>query len=63
MKTRFVRVQIDNISIFNYNFIVLLKRDGDEHVLPICIGPAEAHSIAIAYNKKPYRRPLTHDLM
>ena len=63
MKHRFVKVQIENISIFNYNFIILLRRDGDDRVLPICIGPAEAHSIAIAYNNKPYRRPLTHDLM
>lgn len=63
MKKKFIRVKIDNISIFNYNFIVLLKREGDERVLPICIGAAEAHSIAAAYNRKSFPRPLTHDLM
>ncbi len=63
MKARFAKVHIENISIYNYNFIILLRADGSEKVLPICIGPAEAHSIAAAFNNKPFRRPLSHDLM
>lgn len=59
----FVEVEIDNISLFNMNFIILLRRAGEENVLPICIGAAEAHSIAAAYHKQEFPRPLTHDLM
>ncbi|OVE81053.1 hypothetical protein BVY04_04310 [bacterium M21] len=43
--------------------MVLLRGEGRDQVLPICIGPAEAHSIASAFNKRPFRRPLSHDLM
>ncbi len=60
---RYVEVKIENISLFNYNFIILLRRGSDEHVLPICIGAAEAHSIAAAFNKQSFPRPLTHDLL
>ena len=63
MKAKFVRVKVHNISLLNYNFILLLKRDDEENLLPICIGTAEAHAIATALNKKPFARPLTHDLM
>lgn len=59
----FIEVKIENISLFNYNFIILLRRDTDENVLPICIGAAEAHSIAAAFNKQTFPRPLTHDLL
>jgi bifunctional DNase/RNase len=63
MDSDFVRVSIENISLFNYNFMVLLKPEDDDKVLPICIGHAEAHSIAAAYNNHKFPRPLTHDLM
>jgi uncharacterized protein len=59
----FVEVKIENVTLFNYNFIVLLRHGEEEHVLPICIGPAEAHSIAAAFNNQKFPRPLTHDLM
>lgn len=63
MKTPFIQVRIESISVINYNYIVLLKREGEERVLPICIGPTEAQSIAFAYNRKQFARPWTHDLM
>ncbi len=60
--TGFIRVKIENISLSNLGFIVFLKKDGDENVLPICIGAMEAHSIAASYNNQDFPRPLTHDL-
>jgi bifunctional DNase/RNase len=59
----YLKVKLDNISVYQLNFIVLLKADHTDLVLPICIGPAEAHSIAASLHKKPFRRPLSHDLM
>ncbi len=58
----FIKVKIDNISLSNLGFIVFLKKDGDENVLPICIGAMEAHSIAASYNNQKFPRPLSHDL-
>ena len=63
MKHKFLRVNLDNISVYQFNFIVLLKEFNTDKVLPICIGPAEAHSIAAALHNKPFRRPLSHDLI
>lgn len=62
-KVKYLEVQIENVSLFNYNFIVLLKHEGEHNVLPICIGAAEAHSIAAAFNHQNFPRPLTHDLV
>jgi uncharacterized protein len=59
----FLEARIDNISVSNLGFIVFLKADGDDRVLPIFIGANEAQSIAIAYNNQIPPRPLTHDLM
>src|SRR3954464_7400796 len=59
----FLEAKIDNISVSNLGFIVFLKADGDNRVLPIFIGANEAQSIAIAYNNQVPPRPLTHDLM
>ena len=59
----FLPARIDNISVSNLGFIVFLKTDGDDRVLPIFIGANEAQSIAIAYNNQVPPRPLTHDLM
>jgi bifunctional DNase/RNase len=60
---KYVEVKIENISLFNYNFIILLRHGVEEQVLPICIAAAEAHSIAAAINKQSFPRPLTHDLL
>ncbi|MEO6096812.1 MAG: bifunctional nuclease family protein [Fibrobacteria bacterium] len=59
----FLPARIDNISVSNLGFIVFLKAEGDNRVLPIFIGANEAQSIAIAYNNQTPPRPLTHDLM
>ena len=59
----FLETRIDNISVSNLGFIVFLKADRDDRVLPIFIGANEAQSIAIAYNNQVPPRPLTHDLM
>jgi uncharacterized protein len=59
----FLPARIDNISVSNLGFIVFLKAEGDDRVLPIFIGANEAQSIAIAYNNQVPPRPLTHDLM
>ncbi len=61
-KSPFSKVKIENISLSNLGFIVFLKRDGDDDVLPICIGAMEAHSIAACYNNQSFPRPLSHDL-
>ena len=58
----FVKVKIENISLSNLGFIVFLRKDGDDNVLPICIGAMEAHSIAASYNNQKFPRPLSHDL-
>jgi bifunctional DNase/RNase len=58
----FMKVKIENISLSNLGFIIFLKHTGEKNVLPICIGAAEAHSIAAAYNNHKFPRPLSHDL-
>jgi bifunctional DNase/RNase len=58
----FVEVNIENVSLSKLGFIVFLRREGADSVLPICIGAAEAHSIAAAYNNRSFPRPLSHDL-
>ncbi len=55
-------VTIENVSLSNVGFIIFLKRAGDERMLPIFIGAAEAHSIAAALNQQDFPRPLSHDL-
>ena len=59
----FLPVRIDNVSVSNLGFIVFLKANHDERVLPIFIGANEAQSIAVAYNEQVPPRPLTHDLL
>jgi len=56
------RVVIENISFSNMGFVVLLRKADSRNVLPIFVGPNEAHSIAAAYNNRSFPRPLTHDL-
>ena len=58
----FLQVKIENISLSNLGFMIFLKNPDHEYVLPICIGAAEAHSIAAAYNNHKFPRPLSHDL-
>lgn len=43
--------------------VVLLREKGGNRVLPIWIGPAEAHAIAMELQGVKPQRPLTHDLL
>jgi hypothetical protein len=59
-----IPVEVVNSFLVNMGkeFVILLKSTVDERTLPISIGQLEAQSIAIALNKLPFPRPLTHDL-
>jgi bifunctional DNase/RNase len=43
--------------------VVILKEAGGERILPIWIGPGEAHAIRRILSDEPFPRPLTHDLL
>ena len=43
--------------------VMLLRVKGENRMLPIWIGPAEAGAISVALNHVAMPRPLTHDLM
>ena len=57
-----MQVKVENISLSNLGFVIFLKGEVGDRVLPIFIGAPEAHSIAAAYNNHKFPRPLTHDL-
>lgn len=44
------------------NIVILREVDG-ERILPIWIGPGEAHAIRRILAEEPFPRPLTHDLL
>ena len=43
--------------------VIILKEVGGERILPIWIGPGEAHAIRRMLSGEPFPRPLTHDLL
>ena len=43
--------------------ILVLRSEGEGRILPIWIGPAEAHAIAVEMEKVAVPRPMTHDLL
>jgi bifunctional DNase/RNase len=45
------------------NYVVILRGEEGQEVLPIWIGKAEANSISLALENVDLPRPLTHDLM
>jgi hypothetical protein len=47
----------------NNSYIVVLKDESAQKILPIWIGAAEGNSIAIAMSNVKASRPLTHDLI
>ena len=47
----------------NIPYIVILGRPEDKLRIPIIIGSSEAQSIAIAMEKVPAPRPLSHDII
>ena len=63
-------VKVRVIGVFVANIpeapspVVFLEAEGEEDkIIPIYIGSSEAFSIQTSLEKKPYPRPLTHDLM
>jgi bifunctional DNase/RNase len=63
MSSPFVEVKIENVSyVMNMGYIVFLRRENDDHILPICVGKAEAQAIAAACGETEQPvRPMTHD--
>lgn len=57
-----IEVRIKNISITDIGFVIFLRREGEDRVLPIFIGPVEAQAITNILLKQPAKRPMTHDL-
>ncbi len=43
--------------------VVLLRSEGEDEVMPIWIGPAEASSIYSVLTGSSFARPMTHDLL
>ncbi len=62
MLKNFFKVTIMNVSFSNYGFVIFLKREGEEKVLPICVGAAEVNSISAALSDQKFPRPLSHTL-
>ena len=58
-----IPVTVENLTISNVGFVVLLKSRQDERTLPIYIGPPEAQAILFKLNKVSLPRPMTHDLV
>ncbi|MDQ7791053.1 MAG: bifunctional nuclease family protein [Clostridia bacterium] len=59
-----IPVRVKEIAFdFSMNPVLLLVDEEDSRVLPIWIGPFEAHSIAVALEGEIAVRPLTHDLL
>jgi uncharacterized protein len=57
-----IPVQITNVAVLDKRFIIFLKSDMDERVLPIFIDEQQAQSIIVRINHVEIPRPLTHDL-
>jgi bifunctional DNase/RNase len=55
-------LQVSRLQGTDECLLVLRERDG-ERLLPITIGPYEAHAIAAAHARAAGSRPLTHDLL
>ena len=60
-----IEVVLDSVrvSLTNQQRIVILKAVGEEHYLPIWVGPFEAEAITIALQEIEVARPQTHDLL
>ncbi|MDP6403091.1 MAG: bifunctional nuclease family protein [SAR202 cluster bacterium] len=51
------------VSLMNYQRVVILRVKDSDRYLPIWIGPSEADSIALKLQDVSVPRPLTHDLL
>ncbi len=60
MNAEFFSVKITNISLSNVGFVIFLKTESQEKVMPICIGAAEVNSISAALSSQQFPRPLSH---
>lgn len=56
-------VKIKSISITDIGFVVFLKGEEEDRVLPIFIGPVEAQAISMILLKTASKRPMTHELL
>ncbi len=56
-------VESVRVHVLTGQHVVLLQGRGSERLLPIWIGPDQAHSIAVRIAGLQSERPLTHDLM
>lgn len=60
-----VEVRVNGLILENktqQNVVILRESDGPR-ILPIWIGPSEAHAIRRLLSDEPFPRPLTHDLV
>lgn len=58
-----VPVRLDRVVIDDHDApVIVLEEEGGPRWLPIWIGPAEAHSIALQIEERRLPRPNTHDL-
>ena len=60
-----VEVRVNGLILENktqQNVVILREAEG-ERILPIWIGPGEAHAIRRLLSDEPFPRPLTHDLL
>lgn len=56
-------VESVRVHVLTGQHVVLLQGRGSDRLLPIWIGPDQAHSIAVRIAGLASERPLTHDLM
>src|SRR5437870_4251300 len=56
-------VESVRVHVLTNQHVVLLQAEGTNRLLPIWIGPDQAHSIATRIAGIASERPLTHDLM
>ena len=62
IKVQVLGLSFSNSSGQNIPYIVILGKPEDKVRIPIIIGASEAQSIAVALEKVPAPRPLSHDL-
>ncbi|MCD6117281.1 bifunctional nuclease family protein [bacterium] len=60
-----VAVKVDRVTLDTSSdrFVVILKDEIYKRWLPIVVGPAEAHAIAVQLEDMVLPRPMTHDLL
>jgi len=63
MENGMTPVKIKSISITDIGFVVFLKGEEEDRVLPIFIGPVEAQAISMILLKTASKRPMTHELL